>query len=146
MRFVLAILAMAFLPISWAEDASRIRELENEVSVLRRVVVEQGRRLEELERQSGARNDAPHRAGTPHSYTDSRSSSNRWHIPSNWDRIKSGMSESQVGAILGSPTSAESVGPYRTIFYRGEVGNSGSVSGNVKLQDDRVWQVNKPVF
>ena len=55
-------------------------------------------------------------------------------------------SESQVVGILGKSTSVENVGPFRTLFYRGNVPGSGSVSGNIKLTDDRVWQINKPVF
>lgn len=57
------------------------------------------------------------------------------------------MSEAQVMSILGRPTSVEAMGGiFKTLFYRGEVAGSGSVSGNIKLQDDRVWQVNTPVF
>lgn len=68
-----------------------------------------------------------------------------WHTPSNWDRIKDGMSEKQVISILGRPTSTKNI-LYRTLFYRGEVTGSGFVSGNVELWNDRVRQVNKPVF
>jgi hypothetical protein len=56
-------------------------------------------------------------------------------------------SQTQVVSILGKPTALEnSVTTYFTLFYRGSVPGSGFVSGNVKLVDDRVYEVNKPVF
>src|SRR5438034_9453869 len=71
-----------------------------------------------------------------------------WKVPLNWDKVRYGMSERQVISILGQPTSVEEPirGGLRTLFYRGEVGSSGFVSGNVQLSDDRVYLVNKPVF
>ena len=69
-----------------------------------------------------------------------------WKIPVNWDKVRDGMSERQVIAILGWPTSTDNLGPLRTLYYRGEVRHSGFVSGNIKLTDDRVYLVNKPVF
>ena len=88
-------------------------------------------------------------SGSPEPKANTRAESPpEWQTPSNWDRIKDGMSEKQVITILGRPTSTKSigVGGYRTLFYRGEVTGSGFVSGNMQLKDDRVWQVNKPVF
>lgn len=69
-----------------------------------------------------------------------------WHRAEAWRRLKDGMSERQVLSILGNPTSTKDLHPFRTLFYRGEVTGSGFVSGNVQLQEDRVWQVNVPVF
>ena len=69
-----------------------------------------------------------------------------WKAPAAWKRLRKGMSSAQVIGILGKPTSVETVGPYRTLFYQGDVPGSGSVTGTIKLQDDRVWQINTPVF
>ena len=49
-------------------------------------------------------------------------------------------------AVLGSPTSVESLAGLRALYYRGEVDGSGVVSGNVKLSEDRVYLVSKPIF
>jgi hypothetical protein len=68
-----------------------------------------------------------------------------WKESSNWEKIKNGMSEKQVIAILGKPTSI-SDGVFRILYYQGEVPGSGYVSGNVKLTDDRVYLLEKPVF
>jgi hypothetical protein len=57
------------------------------------------------------------------------------------------MSESQVISILGPPTNVDrTIGSMPILFYKGEVPGSGFVSGNVKLSEDRVYLVNKPVF
>jgi hypothetical protein len=69
-----------------------------------------------------------------------------WHNPSAWTTVKKGMSRAQVEAILGHPTSVDTAISFQTLFYQGLVPGSGSVTGTVKLDEDRVWQVNTPVF
>jgi hypothetical protein len=117
-----------------------------EIAAIKRVQAEQDRRIADLEAmltklagQTGRVTTAPQSGTTP------------WKTPSNWDRIIYGMSQAQVVAILGQPTSVENLGAplnYMTLFYRGEVPGSGFVSGNVKFTDDRVdyLGVHKPVF
>jgi hypothetical protein len=68
-----------------------------------------------------------------------------WHHPANWKRVEKGMSQFQVVSLLGHSTSVEDISSFRKLFYRGEV-NGNSVSGNIKLESDRVWQINIPVF
>ena len=70
-----------------------------------------------------------------------------WHKGANWNSVKRGMSRLQVETILGKPTSVKTLGNHITLHYRGERSGSGYVSGNVKLNDDdRVWDINRPVF
>ncbi|MFQ2006792.1 hypothetical protein ACK34G_15935 [Aeromonas veronii] len=143
MRLYLFLLLTLGPSTLWADDAVRIRQLEEDIRILKRTVIDQSERIDALERQLstsapastiGKRSPAP--AGTV---------TGGWHSPANWGRVKDGMSQSQVVSLLGQPTSIENIGPYRTLFYRGEV-NGSFVSGNAKLTDDRVWQVNEPVF
>lgn len=120
----------------------RVKTLETEVALLKRVAADQDRRIAELELKlnlasSAARKEVPTPLPGP---------SESWRTESAWGRLKDGMSEGQVRTILGQPTSTKDVGPYRTLYYRGEVAGSGFISGNVQLSDDRVWQVNEPVF
>ena len=78
-----------------------------------------------------------------------QSSPQPWKTPSNWETVQLGMSERQVMSILGKPTSASDSGlGSKTLYYRGEIPGYGFVSGNIQLNliEDRVWQVNKPVF
>ena len=73
-----------------------------------------------------------------------------WQQLKNWNRIKPGMSRSQVESILGKPTNVEvSTISYVTLYYQGEKSGAGYVSGNVELnQKDRVRYsgINKPVM
>ena len=123
----------------------RIDDALAEITLLKRALAEQDRRITELERTvkmlQGAQDQPPRRA------MPIPSTAAAWKSPSAWTRVKDGMSRAQVEAILGRPTSVEDIpGGYQTLFYRGEVSGSGSVTGTVKLNDDRVWQVNAPVF
>jgi hypothetical protein len=111
-----------------------------EIALLKRIVAEQDRRITALERIV-----APNRSAAMVSQLPAAPSP-EWKTPAAWKRLKNGMSSAQVIAILGKPTSMESVGPYRTLFYQGDVPGSGSVTGTIKLGDDRVWEINIPVF
>lgn len=145
-NIVAVIFVVTAAPV-FAQESERVRQLEQDVHLLKNTVIEQGRRIEALERELRGKSSAnvsrtPSAAQTQPGAPGGQS----WQDRNAWGRVKNGMSEAQVASILGRPTSVETVGPYKTLFYRGEVGGSGSVSGNIKLQDDRVWQVNTPVF
>ena len=73
---------------------------------------------------------------------------NGWRNSATWDRIQRGMSERQVVSILGRPTDRDvNIIDYVTLYYQGEIPGSGYVSGNVVVNDDdRVTQINRPVF
>lgn len=150
MRMITNIVAVIFVVTTapvFAQESERVRQLEQDVHLLKNTVVEQGRRIETLERELRGKS-SPTVSRTP-SATQTQPAApggQPWHDRNAWGRVKNGMSEAQVVSVLGRPTSVETVGSYKTLFYRGEVGGSGSVSGNIKLQDDRVWQVNTPVF
>lgn len=150
MRMITNIVAVIFIvsaaPV-FAQESERVRQLEQEVSLLKNTVVEQGRRIEALERESRGKSSASESNVPSKAQPRTASSAGQpWHDRNSWGRVKNGMSEAQVVSILGRPTSVKTVGGFKTLFYRGEVSSSGSVSGNIKLQDDRVWQVNTPVF
>lgn len=145
-RVVLAVVLSASTPV-FAQESEHLRQLQQEVDMLKRMVLEQSRRIEVLERELQGNPSAIFPSAANSTATQRMLSAEQpWHDGSTWDRVRKGMSEAQVISILGRPTSVESVGGFKTLFYRGEVSGSGSVSGNIKLQDDRVWQVNTPVF
>ena len=155
----LKIFVMAGLTVLGAVSASfgqtieqRLDDAIAEITVLKRVLVEQDRRITKLEKEISAAKQfsvvpiqkQPGVSGKP---SEPQTTGALWHDPANWERVIEGMSKSQVIAILGKPTSTENLGGgHLTLFYRGEVPGSGSVSGNVKLYEDRVSFVNKPVF
>lgn len=145
-RIVIAVLVASATPV-FAQESEQGRQLRKDVDVLKGAVLKQNRRIEALEQEL--------RGGTSvisPTVTNAMPTKNAalvrppWHDGNSWGRVKNGMSESQVIAILGPPTSVEAVGGYKTLFYRGEVSGSGSVSGNTELSQDRVWAVNTPVF
>jgi hypothetical protein len=130
----------------------RLEEALAEIALLKRVVAEQDKRIGELEKlvkmlqsiQQGK--PGPVTGREENTQVGVQALATPWKSPSVWERVKNGMSQEQVVALLGRPTSVENAGSFRTLFYRGDVVGSGFVSGNIKLDDDRVWQVNKPVF
>ena len=121
---------------TWADDFARIRQLEDDVKLLKQSIVKQGNRIDSLERSlSNYNKNLPTESDT----------SDGWHNLTNWQSIKHGMSERQVISILGQSTSSIGLLPIRTIYYRGKV-NGSFVNGNIVLDDGRVMAVSIPMF
>jgi hypothetical protein len=145
------VLTMALDPgIAGADDAARISRLESEIRLLRTQIDEQQRRIarleEELKRQArdpvvgtlpGRRENRPP-APSP--------GQRPWHAAESWTRVSRGMSEEEVAGILGQPTSVETFGRYKTLFYRGTVAGTGEISGHLNLLDDRVVAISQPAI
>ena len=141
------------MPTAVADDAARISRLETEIQQLRTLVNEQARRIqrleEELSRRAGASEPQPRpRPRVGEVRTDGAQSAARqpWHGAAVWDRVAKGMTEDEVMQILGKPTSAESVGVLKTLFYRGAAPGGPPVSGHVNFKDGRVVAIRKPEF
>ena len=60
--------------------------------------------------------------------------------------IKTGMSEAEVVAILGPPTSVDSSIDQRTLLYAPDSKSTSTLKGSVTLIDDRVSAMTPPVF
>lgn len=141
------------MPTAVADDAARISRLEAEIQQLRTLVNEQARRIQRLEdelsRRAGASEPQPRpRPRVGEMRTDGTQSGARqpWHGVPAWDRVATGMTEDEVMQILGKPTSAESVGVLKTLFYRGAAPGGPPVSGHVNFKDGRVVAIRKPEF
>ena len=123
----------------------RLDEALTDVSLLKRLVKEQDRRIADLEK-------ALHNlAATPPAAVDVRPKvipkpAARWQNPLVWAQIREGMSRAQVEEILGKPTSVDAVIDYQTLNYKGDVPGGGVLTGTVKLTDDRVSAVSPPEF
>lgn len=151
-RHALALITMISISITivpnvLGQDAT-IENLRKEIRLLKKEITEQNKRIERLEQELiNLKNFLKLKAESKEIQSPVvYSTGSGWKEPSNWDRIRDGMSEKQVVSILGKPTSIEDSGVFRTLFYQGEVSGSGYISGNVKLTDDRVYFINKPVF
>jgi len=69
-----------------------------------------------------------------------------WKSYTNWNLVKEGMSVSQLEEILGQPSSKGAGSMGSIWYYEGNVQELGKVSGNIKFYQNRVWDINKPVF
>ena len=139
---VASVAAMLFVPTSHAQDELRVRQLENEVMRLQRELDDQSRRIENLER--GVRTAGP---AVP-SFANPRPADNSpaWLVSSNWDRLRPGMKDLDVIAVLGRPTSArpDPEGKSHVLFYALEIGPNAVLAGNVRVGDAGVAEINRP--
>ena len=122
-----------------------MRQLGRELQQLKATVLRQERRIEALERELRGRPAAG--AAAPSVPAPAKASSGlSWQDRNAWGRVRLGMSEKEVTAILGAPTSVTGAGGYKALVFSGTVSGSGALSGNIQLEDGRVWQINTPVF
>jgi hypothetical protein len=153
---VLGLIGLAISPPCFGQTSSsqgrdrRLEATETEVSLLKRIVKEQDRRIAELEKTvkslraatTATEEPAPHELAK----IVIKPPAARWQNPLAWAQIREGMSRAQVEEILGKPASVEAVIDYQTLLYKGDVPGSGTVSGAVKLTDDRVSEITSPAF
>jgi hypothetical protein len=132
---------------AWSQEDLRVRQLENEVSRLQRELDAQSRRIDDLERNSRSVG-AVSSPAPPDAVRRSAESSPAWLVSSNWDRVRTGMKELDVIALLGRPTTvrAEPDGKTHALMYALELGPNAVLAGNVRLGDAGVLQVTKPLL
>lgn len=148
-----ALVAVVGLTLIWAgvgqsQSNLSLDSLNRELQTLRTTVQNQERRIVALEQKL---------AQTPNTSQPSQSAPTApaspqqtgqvpgWQLPANWARLQRGMSEQQVVAILGNPTSIVD-GTHRKIYYEGEVAGSGFVVGYVQFYEKRLDRYEPPVF
>jgi hypothetical protein len=148
MRLLLGILVIATLAVplpAFAQDDLRVRQLENEVMRLQREIDAQNMRIERLE--SSAR--TPGSVSLPPT-TSSRAadSSPAWLVGTNWDKLRTGMKELDVIALLGRPSSVrtDDSAKTHTLFYAMELGPNQFLTGNVRFGDAGVAEINRPTL
>jgi hypothetical protein len=154
---VLALFGLAISPPCFGQTSSspsrdrRLEATETEIILLKRIVKEQDRRIAELEKTVKSLRAAatvPVEEPPPHELAKIviKPPAARWQNPLAWAQIREGMSRAQVEDILGKPASVEAVIDYQTLLYKGDVPGSGTVSGAIKLTDDRVSEISPPAF
>jgi hypothetical protein len=143
--FIAAAALAAPLPVL-AQDEFRVRQLENEVLRLQREIDAQNQRIERLESNVRAPGSVP----LPPSVVAPRAadSSPAWLVSTNWDKVRTGMKELEVIALLGRPTSVH--GDKDTnghiMFYAMELGPNQFLAGNVRFGDAGVAEINRPAL
>jgi hypothetical protein len=125
-----------------SDQDKRLEDLEKGQSAqLRRTITDQERRIADLEKTvrtlQAALAPPPHRIPSPIPV---------WTQPLNWGRLKAGMSEAQVTELLGPPTRVSSVVDKRTLYYQPDAKSTSPLHGMVTLVDDRVTAVEPPDF
>ncbi len=147
------VLSLAFLGTAQASFGQtieqRLNDAVNEITILKRVIAEQDRRISQLEKAvealrsvSASNREKTKTASEP---SNPKTSKPLWHDPAAWAKLQEGMSEAQVIAILGNPTSVENEASLRTLIYETQkYMGASSLKGKVKLLDGRVWLVESP--
>ncbi|MEJ0038891.1 MAG: hypothetical protein WDO68_22965 [Gammaproteobacteria bacterium] len=127
-----------------AQDDIRVRQLENEVLRLQREIDTQNQRIERLESSTRSPGSLPPVVVTPRAADSSPS----WLVSTNWDKLRTGMKELDVIALLGRPTSVRSDDGARThtMFYAIELGPNAFLTGNVRFGDAGVAEINRPTL
>lgn len=146
---LLAVALGACLPAMAQLEDFRTRQLMQELSELRRAVHEQGRRIEQLEREiARLTGDAAGARAVPGEAPDALPADRAWLAPASWDRLRIGMTEQQVLDILGYPTSARTAAgaTAKTLFYTVQVGPTGFLSGRIELENGRVRAIDRPAL
>jgi len=153
-RFITAsVLGFLWLTPSQCFSQTRDRRLDEalvDITLLKRLVKEQDRRIADLEKtvkalQAAAATERPTPAAEERVRAIVRPPA-RWLNPLAWSQIREGLSRAQVEEILGPPTSVESVIDYQTLVYKGDIPGRGTVAASIKLTDDRVSQITPPEF
>jgi hypothetical protein len=149
MRLPLGLLVIAAATLAaplpaLAQDDLRLRQLENEVLRLQRSIDAQSQRIDRLESSSRSPGLAPPAAVSPRAVE----SSPAWLVSTNWDKLRTGMKELDVIALLGRPTSVHTDADTKahTMFYAMELGPNTFLTGNVRFGDAGVAEINRPAL
>ena len=148
MRLTLAALlitaALAVPLPAFAQDDLRLRQLENEVLRLQREIDAQNMRIERIESGNRLSASAPSVVVSPRA----ADSSPAWLVSTNWDKLRTGMKELEVIALLGRPTSVRSDEDAKshTMFYALELGPNAFLTGTVRFGDAGVAEINRPTL
>lgn len=152
-RFITAsVLGFLWLAPSQCFSQARDRRLDEalvDITLLKRLVKEQDRRIADLEKTVKAlqaATDTPKPAAEERVRPAVRLPVARWLNPLAWGQIREGLSRAQVEEILGPPTSVDSVIDYQTLNYKTDIPGRGGVFAAIKLTDDRVSQITPPDF
>jgi hypothetical protein len=143
--------AVLFWAPTWparAQDELRVRQLENEVSRLQRELDAQSRRIDDLERNIRGAAASSISPAPPDVVRRDTESSPAWLLTTNWDRIRPGMKDVDVIALLGRPTTVrpDPDGKGHSLMYALELGPNAVLAGSVRLDESGVAQVTKPTL
>ncbi len=119
-----------------------VEQLRTDIRTLEREVRELSRRVDQLQQPQMPAERTP---GMTRRSTAPDPSA--WIAPEKWDRVRSGMTAQQVILVLGTPVSMRTDDEgVQTLFYTLPIGDGGFLTGTIRLRDDQVLDVQKPVL
>jgi hypothetical protein len=154
---VLGVIGLTILPFGLSQtspNSNRDRRLEDalaDITLLKRVLKEQDRRIADLEKTVKSLQAVavviPERPAAEERLKPAvKPFAARWRNPLAWTQIKEGMSRAQVEELLGKPVSVDSVIDYQILYYKTDASSTETLTGIVKLTDDRVTEAVPPNF
>jgi hypothetical protein len=136
-------LAFLLLPLAAsAADDGRVSFLEQEVRNLQRQVLALSRQMDEIR----LRPDRPEGRAATLPRSDETDGLPLWVDAAKWKKVRPGMSELEVIATLGPPSSMREEGGTRVLLYAMELGASGFLGGSVTLRERSVAEVMQPTL
>jgi outer membrane murein-binding lipoprotein Lpp len=138
---LMAVLVGASTAATCADDL-KVSQLEQDVRELQRQVQALSQQVEAQRAQAPAGQAMPPVRPAP----APTGGSPAWVDAAKWQKLLPGMSELEVIALLGPPTSMRSQGNQHVLFYALEIGSSGFLSGSVTLRDRVVTGIQKPTL
>jgi hypothetical protein len=140
-RLLLAMMFSGLPLVALSADDPRVSFLEQEVRNLQRQVLVLTRQVDELRtRPPRVERGKPSMPAAP--VTDPGA----WLDVTKWQKLREGMSELEVIASLGPPTSMREENGARVLLYAMEIGASGFLGGSVTFRDRAVVEVRKPTL
>lgn len=138
-------IAMLLLPLgALAADDPRVTRLEQEVRTLQREVQTLSRQLD-LQRLQSSRPSPPPDGRTPPSAAPTTADLT-WLDAARWRQVRAGMTELEVIALLGKPTSIRKAETTNELLYALEIGPTAFLAGAVVTRDGAVTEVRPPVL
>lgn len=141
-RVLLAALLLLAPVAAGAADSIEISRVQQDIRDLKRDVEALTRRMDELRVQLARPGDTPVRATAP----PVAGGTGAWVDAAKWRQVKVGMSELEVIAALGAPTSMRTEGTGRVLLYAMEIGTTGFLAGSVTLRERVVAEVQTPML
>ena len=140
-RLPLAMMMFCLPLVAQSADDPRVSFLEQEVRNLQRQVLTLTRQVDEM-RTRPPRVDGARPASPAMPTTDPGT----WLDAGKWRKLREGMSELDVIASLGPPTSMREENGARVLLYAMEIGASGFLGGSVIFRDRAVVEIRAPTL
>ena len=140
-RLLLAMMFLCLPLVALSADDPRVSFLQQEVRNLQRQVLVLTREVDEL-RTRPPRVESGRSTLPPPPTTDPGA----WLDAAKWRKLREGMSELEVIASLGPPTSMREENGARVLLYAMEIGASGFLGGSVTFRERAVVDVREPTL